>query len=60
MQDLNERQPHIIVKLDNEVHVISIVQIRQLANGCEYKGEKDKIIQVLATALKDCYIELLR
>lgn len=40
MVDLNERQPHIVISLPGEVHVISIVQIRHLANGCEYKGDK--------------------
>ena len=46
------KQPHLVVRLPDEVHVISIVQIRQLANGCEYNGDKSAMIQVLATAVK--------
>ena len=50
---LCEKQPHIVISLPGEVHAISIVQIRQLANGCEYNGDKDLMIKILAQAVKD-------
>ena len=55
MDDLTEHQPALVVQLPGEVHVISIVQIRQLAAGVCYTGDKDAMIRLLATALKDCY-----
>lgn len=33
MDDITKQQPVIVVKLPNELHTISIVQIRQLAAG---------------------------
>ena len=57
MDDITEHQPALVVQLPGEVHVISIVQIRQLAAGVVYRGDKDKMIQLLAQALKDCYNE---
>ena len=55
MDDITERQPALVIQLPGEVHVISIVQIRQLAAGVRYSGDKDKLIQLLAQAVKDCY-----
>jgi hypothetical protein len=52
---LTAKQPHLVVTLPDSVHVISIVQIRQLAAGAVYLGDKDKLIQLLAQAVKDCY-----
>ena len=52
MEDITTKQPHIVVTLPDEVHVISIVQIRQLAAGLYYQGDKDKLIQILAAAIK--------
>jgi len=51
--NLTTKQPHLVVTLPDSVHVISIVQIRQLAAGAVYLGDKDKLIQLLAQAVKD-------
>lgn len=51
--DLTDSQPALVVELPDEVHVISIVTIRQLANGEPYHGDRDKLIQLLATVLRD-------
>jgi len=53
MIELNERQPHFVVELPGEFHVICIVDIRRLANGETYTGDTDKMIQLLATIIKD-------
>lgn len=55
MDNITDSMPMLVVKLPGEVHVISIVQIRMLAAGNIYNGDKDKLIQILAGALKDCY-----
>lgn len=55
MNDITEHQPALVIELPGEIHTISIVQIRQLAAGVRYSGDKDKLIQLLAQALKDCY-----
>lgn len=55
MDDITKQQPAIVVNLPGEIHTISIVQIRQLAAGVRYSGDKDKLVQLLAQALKDCY-----
>ncbi len=51
--DIREKQPHIVVTLPDAVHVIAIPDLRSLANGCKWRGDKDMIIQVLARALVD-------
>lgn len=51
--NLDERQPAITIETDGELHFISIVTIRQLAAGCEYCGDKAKLIKLLSTAIKD-------
>jgi len=53
MDDITEHQPALVVQLPGEVHVISIVQIRQLAAGVVYRGDKDAMIRLLAKAVKD-------
>jgi hypothetical protein len=50
--NLTAKQPHLVVTLPDSVHVLSIVQIRQLAAGLPYSGDKDKLVQVLAAGLK--------
>jgi hypothetical protein len=52
---LADKQPAIVVQLDGELHVLSVVDIRRLAAGLPYSGNKSKLIQVLATALKNGY-----
>jgi hypothetical protein len=51
--NLTAKQPHLVVTLPDSVHVLSIVQIRQLAAGECYNGDKSAMIQVLAKAVKD-------
>lgn len=51
--NLNDKHPVIAVKLPGELHHLSIVTIRQLANGAEYRGDKNQLVRVLCTALRD-------
>ena len=53
MIELNDRQPHFVVQLPGEVHVICIVDVRRLASGEIYTGDTDKMIQLLSTIVKD-------
>jgi len=53
MIELNDRQPHFVVQLPGEVHVICIVDVRRLAAGEEYLGDKDDMIRILSTIVKD-------
>ena len=53
--NLTAKQPHLVVKLPDSVHVLSIVQIRQLAAGAFYTGDKEQMIRLLGQAVKDCY-----
>jgi len=53
MDNITDHQPALVVQLPGEVHVISIVQIRQLAAGVVYRGDKDAMIRLLAKAVKD-------
>ena len=53
MDNITDHQPHMVITLPDEVHVISIVQIRQLAAGQCYNGDKAKLIRLLAMAVKD-------
>ncbi len=48
---LTEKLPHLVVKLPDAVHVLCIADIRRLANGEAYHGDKDLLIQVLARAV---------
>ena len=56
--NLADHQPAITITDGDEVHVISIVTIRQLASGADYRGDKQKLIQLLATAVRDLTDEL--
>ena len=51
--NLTAKQPHLVVTLPDSVHVLSIVQIRQLAAGSCYTGDKEQMIRILAKAVKD-------
>ena len=55
MIELNDRQPHFVVQLPGEVHVICIVDVRRLAAGEEYLGDKDDMIRILSTIVKDLH-----
>jgi len=52
VDNISAKQPAIVVIIDKEAHKISITTIRKLANGERYSGNRDKLIQILATALK--------
>lgn len=52
VDNLANKQPVLVALIDNELHKISITTIRKLANGERYSGNRDKLIQILATALK--------
>ena len=53
VDNLNDHQPAITINTGDAVHVISIVTIRQLAAGEEYRGNQAEMIQLLAIALRD-------
>ena len=55
MIELNDRQPHFVVQLPGEVHVICIADIRRLSQGEYYSGDTDKMIQLLSTIVKDLH-----
>lgn len=55
MTQLTERQPHFVVQLPGQVHVICIVDVRRLAAGEEYLGDKDDMIRLLAQIVKDLH-----
>ena len=57
--NLSDHQPAITITIDDEVHVISIVTIRQLAAGYQYRGDAAKMIELLATATRDLLDEQL-
>lgn len=58
VDNLTNHQPCITVDIGDTRHVISIVTIRQLANGAEYRGNQAELIQLLATAIRDLTDEL--
>jgi len=53
MTNIAEHQPHIVVATAEAVHVICLTDIRRLAQGLPYHGDKAIMIQILATALRD-------
>jgi hypothetical protein len=53
IESIADRQPAIVVNMGDYVHVISIVTLRQLANGEQYNGEADELIRILSRALVD-------
>lgn len=55
MTQLTERQSHFVVQLPGQVHVICIVDVRRLAAGEEYLGDKDGMIRLLAQIVKDLH-----
>lgn len=55
MIELNDRQPHFVVELPGELHIICIVDVRRLAAGEEYLGDKDDMIRILSTIVKDLH-----
>lgn len=53
IESLADKQPAIVVNIGDCVHVISVVTLRQLANGEPYNGEANEFIRVLSRALVD-------
>ena len=53
ISNLDEHQPAIVINAGDEVHVISIVTIRQLANGAPYLGDRDNLLRLMAIAIRD-------
>ena len=58
VDNISELQPHLVVYLPNDIepeeaHILCFTQIRLLANGEEYAGDCDLMIQLLARALMD-------
>ena len=53
IDSITDHQPALTINTGDAVHVISIVTIRQLANGAEYRGNQAELIQLLAIALRD-------
>ena len=58
MIELNDRQPHFVVELPGELHIICIVDVRRLAAGEEYLGDKDDMIRILSTIVKDLHDDI--
>lgn len=55
MIELTDRQPHFVVELPGELHIICIVDVRRLAAGEGYLGDKDDMIRILSTIVKDLH-----
>lgn len=55
MIELTDLQPHFVVPLDEDLHIICIVDVRRLAAGEEYLGDKDGMIRLLAQIVKDLH-----
>lgn len=53
MTNLSEHQPHIVVATAEAVQVLCLTDIRRMAQGLPYHGDKAIMIQILATALRD-------
>lgn len=53
MDQLTDRMPALVISTEKQVHVISVVQVRRLAAGELYEGDKDVMIRILAQAVKD-------
>ena len=51
--ELKDLQPAITVKHGDTVNVMSVVDLRRLANGAEYCADKDHLISVLSRAVVD-------
>lgn len=58
IDDITNHHTALTINTGDAVHVISIVTIRQLAAGCQYHGDSAKLVQLLATALRDLTDEL--
>jgi len=48
-------QETLLVFYDDSQHEIYISDIRKLASGAEYKGNKDELIKILAKAVRVYY-----
>lgn len=53
IESLADKQPAIVINTGDCVHVISVVTLRQLANGEPYNGDVNEFIRLLSKALVD-------
>lgn len=53
MENITKNMPHFVVQLPNEIHNLCIADIRRLAAGEYYSGDKDAMIRLLAQIIKD-------
>lgn len=53
IESLADKQPAIVINMGDCVHVISVVTLRQLANGEPYNGDVNEFIRILSRALVD-------
>lgn len=53
MDNITDLMPSLIISTEKQVHVISLVQVRMMAAGELYEGDKDEMIRILAQAVKD-------
>ena len=53
IESLADKQPAIVINMGDCVHVISVVTLRQLANGEQYNGDVNEFIRLLSKALVD-------
>ena len=55
MENITKNMQHFVVQLPGELHIICIVDVRRLASGEEYLGDKDDMIRILSTIVKDLH-----
>jgi hypothetical protein len=53
IESLADKQPAIVINTGDCVHVVSVVTLRQLANGEKYNGDTNEFIRILSRALVD-------
>ena len=51
--NISNKQPQIIILVDGEAHILSVADIRMLANGAEFHGCHASLVRVLARGLLD-------
>ena len=51
IKNLNEHQPHIVINDNNQVHIVPLVLIRNIANG-SVKADNE-LVPLIAKALLD-------
>lgn len=51
IEDLNKHQPHIVVNTGDEVHVVPVALIRNIANGNHLAD--NKLVRLMAKIILD-------